>query len=395
MDRLVRDLRTEASRLGFRELRIASMAPSAHGTFFREWIDRGFHGEMGYLARPDAVARREDLSGTMETARSVVVVTQDYYQKDSPGIPGDPTRGVVARYARGQDYHDVIKSRLQELLGWIRERSRGRGLAQDVQGFAYVDTGPILERELGNRAGLGWFGKNTMLIRPRQGSYFFLGLLLLDLPLPADPSFEADHCGSCRACLDACPTGALLGRDESGAPVMDARRCISYLTIELRGPIPIELRPAIGNRIFGCDICQEVCPWNVKFATPSLEPAYEARPGMDGQALAELLGLSDGEFSILFSGSPVKRAKRGGLLRNVAVALGNWLGSVDEAPKEAVAALVSALSDPEALVRGHAAWALGRVRSQEARRVLVERLAGEEDAFVREEIDLALSSRNS
>ncbi|MCJ7630303.1 MAG: tRNA epoxyqueuosine(34) reductase QueG, partial [Longimicrobiales bacterium] len=300
MDRLVRELRTEALRLGFRELRIAPVDPSAHGAFFREWIDRGFHGEMGYLARPDAVSRREDLSGTMDTAQSVVVMTQDYYQEDPPGIPGDLSRGVVARYARGQDYHDVIKGRLQELLGWIREQGRGRGLAQDVQGFAYVDTGPILERELGMRAGLGWFGKNTMLIQPRHGSYFFLGLLLLDLPLPVDPSFGADHCGSCRACLDACPTGALLGRDESGAPVMDARRCISYLTIEQRGPIPIELRPAIGTRIFGCDICQEVCPWNEKFAIPSLEPAYEARPGMDGQALVELMGLSDGGFSTLF-----------------------------------------------------------------------------------------------
>ncbi|MFH1764477.1 MAG: tRNA epoxyqueuosine(34) reductase QueG [Gemmatimonadota bacterium] len=394
MDRLVRDLRTEAIRLGFRELGIASAAPSAHGTFFREWIDRGFHGEMGYLARPDAFGRRENLSGTMETAQSVVVVAQNHFQEDSPGIPGDISRGVVARYARGQDYHDVMKSRLQELLGWIRQQGRGRGLAEDVQGFAYVDTGPILERELGMRGGLGWFGKNTMLIQPRQGSYFFLGLLLLDLPLPVDPSFDADHCGSCRACLDACPTGALLGRDESGAPVMDARRCISYLTIELKGPVPIELRPAIGNRIFGCDICQEVCPWNQKFAIPSLEPAYEARPGMDGQTLVELMGLSDGEFFTLFSGSPVKRAKRRGLLRNVAVALGNWLGSVDEAPKEAVAALVSALSDPEALVRGHAAWALGRIRSKEARPVLVEHLAGEEDAFVREEIELALASSN-
>jgi epoxyqueuosine reductase len=266
MERLVKDVRAEARRLGIRKLGIASPDPSAHMDFYREWLARGFHGEMGYLARTDALARRADLRGTMPDVRSVVVVAQEYFQEDPPGIPEDPARGVVARYARGTDYHDVLKTRLQDLLAWIRREVRLRGLASEVRGFAYVDTGPILERDLARRAGLGWLGKNTMLIHPRQGSYAFLGILLLDLPLPPDPPFEADRCGSCRACLDACPTGALLGRDDSGAPVMDARRCISYLTIELKGPLPRDLRPRIGNRIFGCDICQEVCPFNMRFA---------------------------------------------------------------------------------------------------------------------------------
>ncbi len=372
---------------------IATTHPSAHGKFFKEWVDRGFHGEMAYLARPDAVARRGDLRGTMEDVRSVVVLAQDYYQEDSPGIPGDLSRGIVARYARGEDYHDVLKDRLQDLLVWVRQEARGRGLAKEVQGLAYVDTGPILERELGKRAGMGWFGKNTMLINPRRGSYSFLSLLLLDLPLPSGSPFEADFCGSCRACLDACPTGALLGRDACGAPVMDARRCISYLTIELRGPIPRELRPAMGNRIFGCDICQEVCPWNRKFAEASTESAYTAGPDTDEPELVELMRLSDEEFAERFSGSPVKRAKRRGMLRNVAVALGNW-GS-----REAVPPLASALDDEEPLIRGHAAWALGRILSRvgipgdggfEVAEALLFRLHEEEDSWVEEEIEGAL-----
>jgi epoxyqueuosine reductase len=395
MERLVRDLRSEARRLGIRQVGVTTPEPSAHADFLREWIARGFHGEMEYLARPDAVARRADLRGTMPHVRSVVVVAQDYFQEDPPGVPEDPTRGVVARYARGADYHDILKSRLQDLLAWLRREARERGLASDVRGLAYVDTGPILERDLARRAGLGWFGRNTMLIHPRHGSYFFLGVLLLDLPLPADAPFEADRCGSCRACLDACPTGALLGRDESGAPVMDARRCISYLTIELKGPIPRELRPRMETRIFGCDICQEVCPFNRKFSTPTEDQAYKASPWTDGPPLVELMGLSKDEFASAFSGSPVKRAKRRGLLRNVAVALGNW-GS-----PEAVPVLTAALDDPEPLIRGHAAWALGQILSRvgipgDGGHVVAEalllRLAEEEDPWVSEEISAALGS---
>ncbi len=393
MEQLVRDLRKEGARLGFQDLGICTPRSSEHMGLFREWIDRRFHGEMAYLARPDSIARRANLRGTMEDFRSVVVVTQNYNQADSPGVPGDPARGVVARYARGQDYHELLKRRLQELLGWLNIEAKKRRLAGGVRGFAYVDTGPILERELGQLAGLGWFGKNTMLIHPQKGSYSFLGVLLVDLRLPEDPRFDTDHCGTCEACLEACPTGALLGRDQNGAPVMDARRCISYLTIELKGPIPWELRPSLGNRVFGCDICQEVCPWNQRFAEPASEPGYQGRPDTDGPSLVELMALSDDEFGVRFSGSPVKRAKRRGFLRNVAVALGNW-GS-----RDAVPALARALDDPEPLVRGHAAWALGQILNRvgipgdggfEVAEALLFRLHVEKDPWVEEELEAAL-----
>jgi len=370
-------LEREAQRLGLSALGIAGPENSSHLPFYRDCLDLGFHGEMGYLAREDSVARR----------------AQEYFQEDPPGIPEDASRGVIARYARGEDYHDVLKVRLQDLLEWVRVEALAHGLAEDVGGFPYVDTGPILERDLAQRAGLGWFGKNTMLIHPKRGSFFFLGLLLLDLELPPSEPFTVDRCGSCRVCLDACPTGALLGRDDSGAPVLDARLCISYLTIELKGPIPRELRPKVGNRIFGCDICQEVCPWNLKFAEVSTEPAYVAGPDTDGPALVELLRLSDEEFAARFSGSPVKRAKRRGLLRNVAVALGNW-GS-----REAVPVLAATLDDDEPLIRGHAAWALGRILARvgipgdggfEVAEALLFRLHEEDDPWVEEEIEDAL-----
>jgi epoxyqueuosine reductase len=232
-----------------------------------------------------------------------------------------------------------------------------------------------------------------MLIRPGRGSYCFLGVVLLDVELEHDAPFEADRCGRCSRCVEACPTGALLGRDADGAPVMDARRCISYLTIEQRGPIPRELRPLIGNRVYGCDICQEVCPWN-SFAEPTGEPSFLPREGVHGAELIELMGMSQEEFSRRFKGSAVKRTKRRGLLRNVAVALGNW-GS-----PEAVPVLAAALADEEPLVRGHAAWALGRIASRKGfppegvsgiAALLTSRLLAEEDERVREELSLALS----
>ena len=352
--------------------------------FYRSWIEEGAHGEMGYLAREDSIARRADLRLTMADVRSVVLVTHNYHQPDPPGLAEDGRRAVIARYARGDDYHDVMKKRLWKLLARI-----GEDAGHPVAGRAYVDTGPILERELGTRAGLGWLGKNTMLIHPESGSYFFLGVLLLDIELPADEPFPEDRCGTCRSCLDACPTGALLGRDARGAPVMDARRCISYLTIEHRGPIPRELRAPVGNRVYGCDICQEVCPWNVKFWTPSGEPAYRARPELDGPLLVELaerlLAMDDAAFSRAFRGSPIKRARRNGLLRNVCVGLGNLGG------EEAVAVLVLALQDEAPLVRGHAAWGLGRIpESTAASAALRARIEVEDDAWVREEIARAL-----
>ena len=377
-------IRERARALGFDRVRFTGPHASGHMDFYRSWIEEGAHGEMGYLAREDSVARRGDLRLTMSDVRSVVLVTHNYYQPDPPGLSEDRRRAVIARYARGDDYHDVMKKRLMHLLTEIEADAD-----RPVSGRAYVDTGPILERELAMRAGLGWLGKNTMLIHPGSGSYFFLGVLLLDLELPEDEPFTEDRCGTCRSCLDACPTGALLGRDKLGAPVMDARRCISYLTIEHRGPIPRELRAAIGNRIYGCDICQEVCPWNVKFQEPPIEPAYRARPGLDGPPLVELaerlLAMDDAAFSRAFRGSPIKRAKRNGLLRNVCVGLGN------RGRESAVPALTRALQDGAPLVRGHAAWGLGRIaESADATAALRARMKVEDDAWVREEIARAL-----
>ena len=368
-------IRQRAREMGFGAVGIAPVRPSDYGEAYGRWIGEGMHGEMGYLAREDAVAKRLDPSALVPGARSAVVVALEYYNDDAR--PADPSRGIVARYARNLDYHELMKERLIALQEWIDAE------LLPVRGRAYVDTGAVLERELAQRAGLGWYGRNTMLIQPGRGSYWFLGVILLDVELAYDDPFEKEHCGSCAACVSACPTGALLGRDESGAPRMDARRCISYLTIELRGPIPRDLRPLIGNRVYGCDICQEVCPWN-SFATPSSEEAFLAREGLDGPSLVEWMTMTQEEFSARFKGSPIKRAKRRGLLRNVAVALGNW-----GAP-EAVPALASALNDEEPLIRGHAAWALGRIGTEAARQALRGREEVEEDAWVREEIARAI-----
>jgi epoxyqueuosine reductase len=381
---LARALEERAREEGFALAGITDASPSGHIDFYRAWVGDGRHGEMGYLSRPDAVSRRGDLALTMADARSCLVVAHEYCVTDPPGLPNDPSRAVIARYARGEDYHDVMREKLERLLAWLSERVEG-----GVRGRAYVDTGPLLERELGQRAGLGWFGKNTVLIDPSRGSYFFLGVLLLDLDLPADAPFVEDRCGSCGACLEACPTGALLGRDGTGAPVIDARRCISYLTIELRGAIPPELRPAMGNRVFGCDICQEVCPWNARFARPTTEPAYSPRSDLAGPSLVALadalLALDESGFRKEFEGSPVLRAKRAGMLRNVCVALGNW------GAERAIPVLARALDDPSALVRAHAAWALGRVASRAADEALTRRLAIEVDHSVAAELRAALA----
>jgi epoxyqueuosine reductase len=377
---LSRRIRERARELGFDGVGIAPLGLSAHAEAYGRWIEEGRHGEMGYLAREDAVAKREDPGLVVPGARSAVVVAREYHPGPASDAPAlDPARAMFARYAGNDDYHEILKPRLIELQEWI-----DRELVP-VGGRAYVDTGPVLERELARRAGLGWFGRNTMLIRPGSGSWCFLGAVLLDVELEYDAPFERDHCGTCTNCLEACPTGALLGRDVHGAPMMDARRCISYLTIELKGPIPRHLRPLIGNRVYGCDICNEVCPHNSpKFVQITSEEAFWPRQGVHGERLIELMAMDQAEFSRRFRNSPVKRTKRRGLLRNVAVALGNW-GS-----PEAVPVLAAALSDEEPLIRGHAAWALGSIEDQRAREALWGREGVEEDAWVREEIGLAL-----
>lgn len=355
------------------------------------------HGSMRYLERRDAVERRADLDRTMEGVRSVVVVGVNYASHGSSPESESSDRAVIARYARGRDYHEVLPPLLEVLsaeLAAVDPSCRSR---------AYVDTGPILERELAREAGLGWFGKNTMLIHPEHGSWFVLGVLLTSAELEATEPFSDDRCGSCRSCLDACPTGALLGRDDTGAPVLDARRCISYLTIEAKGPIPVELRALLGNRVFGCDICQEVCPWNERFARPTDVSDFTPRVELDGPTLAgladRLLTMSEKGYQRAFRDSPLSRPRRKGMLRNLCVGLGNALaateanpvGAADEATAEIREVLERALADPQPLVRAHAAWALGRSIHDDARRALTDRLAVEEDEGTRLEIEAALA----
>jgi epoxyqueuosine reductase len=333
---------------------------------------------MSYLARPDAVHNRLQPPPQF---RSAVVVALNYFNDAAPPAPG---HAIIARYAEGRDYHKVMKAKLMQLLRFV-EQQAGRALPLSR---AYVDTGPVLERELAQRAGIGWFGRNTMLIHPKRGSYFFLGTLLLELELVPDAPFTADHCGTCTNCVSACPTQALLGRDENGAPVIDARRCISYLTIEQRGAIPRELRPLLGNRVFGCDICQEVCPWNAdKFVQLTRERDFQPR-GATPRSLLQLMRLTEEEWDLFSRGSAIRRARRSGFLRNVAVALGNW-GSPDAVP-----VLAEALRDLEPLVRGHAAWALGRIGGAAATEALRDALVLECDAWVSEELRSALGLKN-
>ncbi len=376
-----------AHGLGFDLVGIARAEPSRQLAHFRAWCAEGHAGEMAYLTRPEAAERRADPRTSLPDARSVVVVALDYTQPPAgarPPVPSGPAgpRGRVAQYARNDDYHEVLAARLRALAAAI-EADVGSPLGHRV----YVDTGPLLERELAALAGLGWQGKHTCLIHPRRGSHLVLGELLLALELAPDPPFTADHCGTCRRCLDACPTGALVEPRR-----LDARRCLSYLTIELKGPIPRELRPALGDWIFGCDICQDVCPWNRRFGRPTDDPALLARDDLDAPDLPALLALDDAGFRARFRGSPIKRAKRRGLLRNVAVALGN---SNDPA---ALAPLAAALDDPEPLVRGHAAWALGRLArlcrevAAEAAAALERALEAEADASVRAELASALDA---
>ncbi len=335
---LARQIKSEAQALGFDLVGITSLGPAETAPHFDEWIAAGYAGEMAYLER--GAEKRHDTRRPFEGVSSAIVVGMNY--------GGTQPAGPVARYARGDDYHDVMTDKLGALHRWL-EAEVGR----EVRGKPYVDTGPILERDLARRAGLGWFGKNTNLVNPEIGSFFFIGSLLLDIELYADAPFEMDRCGTCTRCLDACPTNAFV------APrVLDATLCISYLTIEQRGPIAETLREAIGERLYGCDTCQDVCPWNVKFARDATEPAFAAREfiaGKDAQTLAtEVLAMDDEAFRVVFKKSPIKRAKLRGLKRNAAVVLGN-IGSEDE-----LSVLTNALDDPEPLVREQAAASLAR-----------------------------------
>ncbi|MGI4788560.1 MAG: tRNA epoxyqueuosine(34) reductase QueG [Janthinobacterium lividum] len=388
MSSLAEQIKAEAARLGFALCGITSADPPPHHRQYIQWLAEGCAGEMLYLNRQEP--KRGDLEQVLPGAKSVVCVALNYSPEEgktpTPGARADPSpasgrgvrretecptrdpnpspgtgegsarapgvgvQGTVARYARFDDYHETLWQRLESLLAFIK------ALSPSANGKVYCDTGPITERDLAMRAGLGWIGKHTNLISRNLGNWFFLGEIILDIALPADTP-ETTHCGTCTRCLPACPTGAITAPYE-----LDARRCISYLTIELKGSIPEDLRPLIGTRIYGCDDCLAACPWN-KFAVQSTDPAVQPRADLTAPDLLELLALDDEAFRLKFKNSPIKRTKRRGLLRNVCVALGN-LGDSRALP----ALTRAAEADPEPLVREHAAWAVDQIIQKQASR---------------------------
>jgi len=303
------DVKAKARELGFDLCGIAPVADHPELRFFREWLDRGYAGEMAYLER--SADRRADVRRVLPSARTVIV-TGTIYNTNRPYSTecADPDRAHIARYAWGDDYHDVIDRRLDQLLAWMRETS-----PEPFEARAYVDTGPVQERVYAQYAGIGWIAKNTCVINPDVGSWIFLAEIICSLPLECDrPAF--DQCGTCTLCIEACPTQAIVGPG-----VLDSTRCISYLTIELKGDIPVALAPAIGNHVYGCDICQEVCPWN---ASPALsdDPAWQPRRAWDGVTTVELAARPDDELRAGMRGSAMQRTKVAGLRRNIAAAVG-------------------------------------------------------------------------
>lgn len=328
-------IKSQAYALGFDLAGIASLGQVETHDHFQRWVSAGHGGEMQYLERGSD--KRSDTRNPFAGVKSAIVVALDY--------GGHSPSGAVARYARSDDYHDIMQEKLRDLQTWI-ENHEGR----KINAKAYVDTGPILERDLARKAGLGWFGKNTMLVNQKMGSFFFIGTLLVDVDLVPDAPFEADRCGTCTRCIDACPTGAL-----ESERVLNATKCISYLTIELRGSIPENLRAPMGTHVYGCDICQDVCPWNVSFARDSMPAALNPREDLHSPDLGMLLALDEEAFRVNFRKSPIKRTKRRGLARNIAVAMGNS-GNAAYIPH-----LEAAARDSDAVVRDHAEWALEKL----------------------------------
>ncbi|MEY2490093.1 MAG: epoxyqueuosine reductase [Verrucomicrobiota bacterium] len=334
---LKREIVTRAKAFGFDSCKIAAAAPPQHGEAFRGWLREGAAGEMEWLGRGEE--KRCDPQKVLPGARSVIAVAQNYWQGELPPPATNAATGRIARYAWGDDYHQVMLPKLEQLSAFLAEHG---GMQK-----CYVDTGPILERDYAAEAGIGWHGKSTMLIDPQLGTWFFLAEILTTLELPEDDP-QPSRCGTCARCITACPTGAI-----TEAHRLDARRCISYLTIELKGSIPLELRPLIGDRIYGCDDCLDACPWN-RFAAVSREAAFAAGAATR-MPLRDYLALDDAQFRALFRHSPIKRIKRRGFLRNVCVALGN-VGTRADLP-----ALRSAALNPEPLIAEHATWATTRI----------------------------------
>ena len=345
LDQLASSIRSWGQALGFQQVGIAGVELGEHEAHLQRWLDAGYQGEMDYMAAHGSKRSHPDelVPGTLR----VISLRMDYLPGDTRMAQrlAEPEKAYVSRYALGRDYHKLVRKRLQQLAERIQ---------QEVGPFGYrafVDSAPVLEKALAEQAGLGWIGKNTLLLNRKAGSWFFLGELFVDIPLPVDAPQDSDHCGRCTACLDICPTAAFVGER-----LLDARRCISYLTIELKGAIPSELRSLIGNRVFGCDDCQIVCPWN-RFARPTEQGDFQPRHSLDNAELAQLFRWNEEEFLSRTEGSPLRRAGYERWLRNLAVGLGNAPSTVP-----VLEALKARQDDPSELVREHVAWALAEHR---------------------------------
>ena len=345
-EELALKIKNEARKQGFILAGITTPEKPPHISTYENWLDAGRHASMHYLAREDARARRADPKLILPEVQSILLLAYPYYPHPNPLPKGEgtsPPTGKIAAYALTDDYHIFLKEKLEAIVNFIENE-----IGHPVPNRWYTDTGPVLERDLAQRAGLGWIGKNTCLINPKAGSYFFLAEILLGIELPADEPFASDHCGASTRCIDACPTQGILPNR-----TLDANLCISYLTIENKGKIPEKLRSQIGEWIFGCDICQQVCPWNRKTGKQEEQSTIDPTPNLINE-----LSLTPQEFNKKFKNNPVKRAKQRGYLRNVTVALGN---AGDES---AIPALENALEDTEPLVREHAQWALEKIKDK-------------------------------
>lgn len=342
-------------KLGFTQVGFVRLPKSNKlDTRLNEWLNNSHHGEMAWMAREPA--RRSDPQQVLENAQTLISCTFNYFTEHKR--TNNQGTGWISRYAWGDDYHDLMLSRLKETLKQICE------LIPASKGLAYVDTGPVLEKSWGENARIGWQGKHTNLIDPQRGSWFFIGEIITTAPLPenwAPPQESKASCGKCTKCIEVCPTNAILTPYK-----LDARLCISYLTIEHKGVIPRELRPLIGSHIYGCDLCQDVCPWN-RFATPTVEPTFQPRNGLLNPQLSELMYMTNEQFSARFKHSPIKRIKRRRLLRNVAIALGNIGASADA---ECIAALLHGITDSEPLIRAHSVWALRQIGGENSLKAL-------------------------
>jgi epoxyqueuosine reductase len=405
---LTQAVKDEAHRLGFQLVGVTGPDSPPHLDVYEQWLENGNQGGMTWLTTERARQRRANPLMILPECKSILVLGIRYpVPSPLPRLPmgverknesvsfrsegrkgkmgsacsltsgeGQSFEGRIASYAWGDDYHDVIPQRLGAIVAFIEKQT-----GVDFPNRWYTDTGPILERELAQRAGLGWIGKNTCLINPKMGSYFLLAEILLGIELEIDEPITTDHCGSCTRCLDACPNSCILPNR-----TVDSRRCISYLTIEHKGAIPIELRSKLGDWIFGCDVCQQVCPWNQKFSNTTYEAAFSPHAGIPPESLVGELTLTPQEFNRKFKGSPIRRTKRRGYLRNVITSLGNTRGP------NAKPALINALRDSEPVIRSHAAWALGKIGGDDVFQVLRQALGVETDPGVKEEITRAIQS---